>query len=62
MEIFEHDHIFIHDATTLCEKSSKTRSPFLLENQHFFRQINVFNKEVTKELILRKIFESDLVF
>ena len=27
------------------EKSSKTRSPFLLEYQHFFRQINVFTKE-----------------
>ena len=29
-------------------KSSKTRSPFLRENQHFFRQINVFTKEVTR--------------
>ena len=44
------------------EKSSKTRSPFLRENQHFpvkstfSRQINVFTKEVTKELISRKFF------
>ena len=36
------------------EKSSKTRSPFLRENCHFFRQINVFTKEVTKEMISRK--------
>ena len=29
--------------------------PFLRENQHFFRQINVFAKEVTEELISRKM-------
>ena len=28
-----------------------------MENQHLFRQINVFTKEVTKELISQKIFE-----
>ena len=43
------------------EKLSKTRSPFLRENTQFFRQINVFTKEVTKELISRKFFERDLV-
>ena len=36
------------------EMSSKTRSPFLRENQNFFRQISVFTKEVAKELISRK--------
>ena len=36
------------------EKSSKTRSLFLQKNQDFFRQINGFTKEVTKELISRK--------
>ena len=34
--------------------SSKTRLPFLRQNQHFFRQINAFTKEVSKELISRK--------
>ena len=46
---------------TFEEKSSKIRSHFLRKNEHFSRQINVFTKEVTKELISRKIFESDLV-
>ena len=36
------------------EKSSKTRSLILCKNEHFFRQINIFTKEVTKELISRK--------
>ena len=31
------------------------------ENQHFFRQINVFAKEITKVLISRKI-ERDRVY
>ena len=35
------------------EKYNKTRSRFLEKNQHFFRQITVFTKEVTKELISR---------
>ena len=43
------------------EKSSKTRSPFLRKNCHFFRQINVLTKEVTKELISRN-FLSAIVF
>ena len=38
-----------------------TRSLFLLEIQHFFRQIKFFTKEVTKELISRKFF-SVIVF
>ena len=38
------------------EKNYKTRSRFLRKNQHFFRQINVFTKEVTKELISRNNF------
>ena len=39
-----------------CGKVVKnTISPFLRENQHFFRQINVFAKEVTEELISRKM-------
>ena len=38
------------------EKYYKTRSQFLRKNQHFFRQINVFTKEVTKELISRNFF------
>ena len=41
----------VHSSVT---KLSKTRSLFLLKNQHFFRQINVFTKEVNKELISRK--------
>ena len=44
------------------EKYHKTRSLFLRKNQHFFRQINGFTKEVTKELISRKFFERDRVF
>ena len=44
------------------EKCYKMRSWFLRKNQHFFRQINTFTKEVTKELISRKIFERDRVF
>ena len=43
------------------EKSSITRSLFLPKIQHFFRQINVFTKEDTKELISRK-FLSVIVF
>ena len=39
------------------EKSSKTRSRFLRKNQHFFRQINVFTKEITKEVISRNFFK-----
>ena len=35
------------------EKYNKTRSRFLGKNQHFFRQITVFTKEVTNELISR---------
>ena len=31
-----------------------TQSQFLRRNHHFFRQINVFTKDVTKELISRK--------
>ena len=31
-------------------------------DEHFFRQINVFTKEVTKELFSRKFFERDRVF
>ena len=38
------------------EKCYKTRSRFLRINQHFFREINVFTKEVTKQLISRKEF------
>ena len=38
------------------EKSSKTRSPLLRKKHNFFRQINIFTKEVTKELISRKFF------
>ena len=34
--------------SVIVEKSSKARSPFLCKNLHFFRQINVFAKEVTK--------------
>ena len=41
------------------EKCYKKRSRILRKNQHFFRQINAFTKELTKELILRKIFEHD---
>ena len=44
------------------EKCYKKRSWFLRKNQHFFRQINVFTKEVTKELTSRKFFERDRVF
>ena len=44
------------------EKCYKMRSWFLRKNQHFFRQINMFTKEVTKEMISRKIFEGDRVF
>ena len=51
----------IMHALCCVEKSSKIRSHFLRKNEHFSRQINVFTKEVTKELISRKIFESDLV-
>ena len=36
------------------EKSYKKRSRLLRKNHHFFRQINAFTKEVTKELISRK--------
>ena len=35
------------------EKYYKTHSRFLGKNQHFFRQITLFTKEVTKELISR---------
>ena len=38
------------------EKYYKMRSRVLHKNQHFFRQINVFTKEVTKELISRIFF------
>ena len=38
---------------TSVEKYRKTRLQFLRKNQHFFRQINVFTKEVTNELISR---------
>ena len=31
------------------EKSSKTQSQILWKNQHFFRQINVFTIEVSKD-------------
>ena len=37
-EIFSHSASQFHSV----EKSSKTRSPFVWENQHFFRQINVY--------------------
>ena len=35
------------------ENYYKMRSRFLRKNQQFFRQINVFTKEVTKKLISR---------
>ena len=41
------------------EKYRKTRSRVLQENSSFFRQINVFTKEVNKELISRKFFTRD---
>ena len=44
-----------------CGKYYKTRSRFLGKNQHFFRQINVFTKEVTKELISRIFFQRDRI-
>ena len=43
------------------EKYYKMRSRFLGENHHFIRQINIFTKEVTKELISRKFCEHDRV-
>ena len=44
----------IHTSQCSVEKLSKTRSLFFRKNQHFIHQINVFTKEVTKELISRK--------
>ena len=32
-----------------------------MEESTFFRQINVYNKEATKELISRKFFERDRI-
>ena len=34
----------------------------ITRNEHFFRQINIFTKEVTKELISRIFFMHDHVF
>ena len=50
------NYYLIHSLLHSVEKSSKTRSPFLRKNCHFFRQINAFTKEVTKELISRNFF------
>jgi len=44
------------------KKSSKLRSLFFTEILTIFRQINVFTKEVPKELISRKSFQRDRVF
>ena len=44
------------------EKRYKKRSRFLRKNHQFFRQINFYTKEDTKELIPRKILERDRVF
>ena len=45
-------HLLSHSV----EKCCKTRSLLLRKNQHFFREIEVFTKEVTKELISRNFF------
>ena len=50
-----HNFRQIEGKKTQC--SIKKRSRFLRKNQHYFRQINVFAKEFTKELISRNIFE-----
>ena len=52
----------IHTSQYSVEKLSKTHSLFFRKNQHFFHQINVFTKEVAKELISRKNFHRDRVF
>ena len=44
----------IHTSQYSVEKLSKTHSLFFRKNQHFFHQINVLTKEVSKELISRK--------
>ena len=41
-------------ACAQCGKVVKNTITILWENQHFFRQINILTKEVTKELISRK--------
>ena len=38
------------------ENYCQTQSRFLLKSQHFFRLINSFTKELTKEFISRKFF------
>ena len=46
----------LHGSEFLVYPHCETRRlPFLRKNQNFFRQINDFTKEVTKELISRKI-------
>ena len=47
--------VYMHAYFWKVEKYYKTISLFLQQNQQFFRQINVF----TKEMISRKIFEYD---
>ena len=47
--------------STVWKSRLKHNHHFYGKNQHFFRQINVVTKEVTKELISRKIFKRDRV-
>ena len=53
---FSHILIFSSNQFTLqlhsVEKYFKTRSRFLSKNQHFFREINVFPKELISRIFL----------
>ena len=48
--------------STVWKNAIKCDHDFCAKINIFFRQINMFTKEVTKELISRKIFERDHVF
>ena len=52
-------HIFFREIVWFFE-CYKTRSRFLRKNQHFFRQINVFTKEITR-VDFTKFFKRNLV-
>ena len=52
---------FFFQVRAQCGKVLQNAITIFTENQHFFRQINSFTKEATKELISRKIFERDRV-
>ena len=56
---FYSPHYALHNVMWKSSTKRKCNHDFLQKMNIFFRQINVFAKEVIKELISRKFFELD---